>query len=52
MRRSVVAEGRGGVRITSIKITDQISIKLKQTRTREGHYIMYCVDFFPILATV
>lgn len=28
------------------KITDQISIELKQTRTREGHYIMYCVDFF------
>lgn len=37
---------KGGVRITSIKITDQISIELKQTRTREGHYIMYCVDFF------
>lgn len=36
----------GGVRITSIKITDQISIELKQTRTREGHYIMCCVDFF------
>ncbi len=50
MRRGVIAGG--WVRTTSIKITDQISIKLKQTRTREGHYIMYCVDFFPILATV
>lgn len=37
-----------GVRVTSIKITDQISIQLKQTRTREGHYIMYCVEFFPL----
>lgn len=44
VRKSVIAGG--GVRITSIKITDQISIELKQTRTREGHYIMYCVDFF------
>lgn len=41
----------GGVRITSIKITDQISIELKQTRTREGHYIMYCVDFFFLIHT-
>lgn len=51
-RESVIAGWGGRVRITSIKITDQISIELKQTRTREGHYIMYCVDFFSILATV
>lgn len=29
-----------------IIITDQISIQLKQTRTREGYYIMYRVKFF------
>lgn len=35
--RSGVCVVGGGVRVTSIKITDQIPIELKQTRTKEGH---------------
>lgn len=42
-QESVIARGQDNKH----KITGQIPIELKQTRTKAGHYILYCVEFFP-----